>query len=125
MPFRILAGVLGLFFLLQGVNWLIDPGAAAAALGMPLLDGLARSTQVGDTAAFFLCLGAFAVFGAYRMEPSWVRASGFLVGLAAITRTIAWAFHDADYATTFVIVEVVCGGLFFLAASKLGATGDQ
>ena len=90
MPFRLLAGALGVVFLFQGLNWLVNPTAAAAALGMPLLDGVGRSTQIGDIACFFLCLGGFGIYGAYRSKPEWVRAAGILVGLAAFTRTVAW-----------------------------------
>ena len=119
MPFRILAGVLGGFFFVQGLNWLANPSAAAEALGMPLLDGMGRSTQIGDISCFFLCLGGFGIYGAYRSQAHWVRAAGILVGLAALTRTLAWAIHDAPWATSFIMVELVTGGLFLFAASRL------
>ena len=95
MPFRIVSGLLGFFFLIQGVNWLVDPASAASGVGMPMLDGLARSTQIGDLAGFFLSLGGFAIYGAYRVRPTWLLAAGCLVGVVALTRTIAWAVHDA------------------------------
>jgi len=125
MPFRIISGVLGLFFLLQGITWLIDPAGAAEALGMPLLEGIGRSTQIGDSSGFFLCLGAFALFGAYRMQSAWLRAAGSLVGIVAITRTIAWAAHDAAFPVPFVAVEVVAGSLLFLAASRMDVPADH
>lgn len=121
MPFRIIAGVLGLFFFLQGINWLIDPASAAEGLGMPLLEGVGRSTQIGDLSGFFLCLGGFAVYGAYRIRPPWLRAAGCLVGIAAFTRTMAWAAHDAAFPVVFIVIELVAGGLLLLAASRLEA----
>lgn len=123
MAFRILPGLLGAFFLLQGSMWLIDPGGAAEGLGMPLLEGAARSTQIGDLSGFFLCLGGFALFGAIRLRPDFVRAAGCLVGLVAVTRTIAWAAHGAEFTTQFIVIEVVCGALLGLSASRLEAEG--
>ena len=120
MAFRIIPGILGAFFLLQGLGWLADPASAAAGLGMPLLDGLGRSTQVGDLAGFFICLGGFALFGAYRENPSFLRAAGILVGMSSITRTIAWAAHDADFATEFIVIELVCGAALLFCASRVG-----
>ncbi len=122
MPFRILAGVLGAFFFLQGLGWLGGPATAAVGLGMPLLDGMGRSTQVGDMAGFFLCLGGFAAYGAYRMNGTWIRAAGILVGLSSVTRTIAWAAHDAPFATQFIVIELVCGSLLTFAAMRIEAT---
>ena len=120
MAFRIIPGILGAFFLLQGLGWLGDPASAAAGLGMPLLDGMARSTQIGDMAGFFLCLGGFALFGAYRQNPHFLRAAGILVGMSSITRTIAWAAHGADFATQFIVIEVICGGALLFSASRVG-----
>ena len=120
MAFRIIPGILGVFFLTQGLGWLADPAGAAEGLGMPLLDGLARSTQVGDMAGFFICLGGFALFGAYRENPAFLRAAGILVGMSSITRTIAWAAHDTDFATQFIAIEVICGAVLLFSASRVG-----
>ena len=54
---RVAVTITGVGFTLQGLGWLIDPERAAAGLGMALLDGLGRSTQVGDFASFFLTAG--------------------------------------------------------------------
>ena len=50
---RLTVTLLGAAFALQGLAWLIDPQRAAAGLDMALLDGLGRSTQIGDFASFF------------------------------------------------------------------------
>ena len=121
MPYRIAAGLLGLFFFVQGINWLANPAAAAGGLGMPLLEGMARSTQIGDLAGFFLCVGGFALFGAYSFRSDFLRAAGILVGLSSITRTIAWAFHDAPFATAFITIEVLAGSALFFCASRVGS----
>ena len=60
---NVLVALVGVLFLLSGLRWLFDPTAAAATLGMPLLDGVGRSTQIGDMAAFFLTLGLLIMMG--------------------------------------------------------------
>ena len=121
MPFRIIAGAIGAFFLLQGLNWLGNPAGAATALGMPLLEGVGRSTQVGDISAFFLCLGGFALYGAYRSNAFWLRAAACLIGLPAVTRTLVWAFHDAPFPIAFIGVEAIASVVLFFAASRISA----
>ncbi|MBQ0759812.1 MAG: hypothetical protein KBT72_09165, partial [Zhongshania sp.] len=54
---RIIVALPAILFLMIGVRWAVDPAAAAESLGMPLLDGLARSSQMADTGAFFIALG--------------------------------------------------------------------
>ena len=100
MAFRILGGLLGAFFFLQGLGWILDAQGAAEGLGMPLLDGIARSTQVGDLTGFFLCLGGFGLWGAYQQSPTWLLASGFLLFGAAVGRTLAavvWPWLQARW----------------------------
>lgn len=110
---------LGLFFILQGAIWVADPGRAAAGLGMPLLDGLGRSTQVGDLSAFFLVGGATILAGSRRGRARLLYVPAGLVGVAAVMRTLAWALHGAAFAASFIAVEVVAGALLLVAARVL------
>ena len=55
--------LIGAALLLTGLRWLTDPAGAAENLYMPLLDGAARSTQVGDLTAFFITGGILALAG--------------------------------------------------------------
>ena len=117
MILRVVAGLIGGLFLLQAITWMIDPAGAAEALGMPLLDGLARSTQVGDFTSFFLALGTMGILGAVRMNGTWLRGGAILLGGAAAMRTLAWAAHGADFATEFIVIETIAGAaLLFIAA---------
>jgi len=116
---RIVTTLLGLFFALQGLGWLVDPASAAATLGMPLLDGLARSTQVGDFAAFFLCGGIATVVGSLPGRARVLYFPAALIGGAAITRTLAWLFQGADFAAFFIFVELATGALLVTAARRL------
>jgi len=44
-----------------------------------------------------------------------------LIGGAAITRTLAWLLHGADFAALFIAIEVGTGVLLWRAAGRLDA----
>lgn len=107
---------------LMAVNWIVNPAGAAEGLGMPLLDGIARSSQVGDFTSFFVCVSAFAIWGAWKMSASWVSASAALLIAAALFRTLAWLIHGADFATSSIVAEIVMSALLLYAAFSFGRT---
>jgi len=109
----------GALFTLLGVRWLLDPAGAAQGLGMPLLEGVARSTQVGDLASFFLVAGLTAILGASPGRAGLLRLPAALIGGAAVTRTLAWLLQGAAFTPSFIAVEVVVGALLLWAASRL------
>ena len=119
LALRIATFMMGAGFALQGLSWLVAPDRAAATLGMPLLDGLGRSTQVGDFAAFFLTLGLSILAG---IRPGHARVLYFpaaLLGSAALCRTVVWAVHGAAFATTFILVEIIASLLLLAAARRV------
>lgn len=120
-PLRIAVTAVGVLFVLQGLAWIIDPAQAAAGLGMPLLDGLGRSTQVGDFAAFFLVLGGTIVAGSRPGRAGMLRLPAVMFGTAALGRTLAWLLHDAAFATLFIGIELAVAALLVKAASALDA----
>ena len=105
-------------FGLMGIRWLADPAGAAASLGMPLLEGLGRSTQIGDLSAFFITLSVLIVLGVLTGKREWLYAPAILLGLTALFRTVAWIAHDAAFATSAIIVEVVSTGILLFAAAR-------
>ncbi|MGB1140739.1 MAG: hypothetical protein ACPG1A_07560 [Halioglobus sp.] len=88
---------------------------------MPLLEGAARSTQVGDLTAFFITAGVLALIGVFTRNATLLIAPAMLVGLAAVFRTLAWLVHGADLTTETIVVEVVMCIAFILAWKRLGA----
>ncbi len=118
---RIATTLLGAFFALQGLGWIADPARAAAGLGMPLLDGLARSTEIGDFAAFFLGTGVTILVGARPGRARLLYVPAGLVGGAAAMRSLAWAVHGAAFAAVFVAIELASAALLFAAARRLDA----
>ncbi|MEW6268135.1 MAG: hypothetical protein AB1689_02415 [Thermodesulfobacteriota bacterium] len=113
---RTLTTLLGALFVLQGIGWLVVPGRAAGGLGMPLLDGLGRSTQIGDFGAFFLVAGATMVLGARWQERVLLHVAAALLGCAALGRLVAWAAHGADLAWLFIAVELAVTALLLRTA---------
>lgn len=118
-PLGTVVTLLGVGFTLQGIAWLLDPARVAAGLGMPLLDGLARSTQVGDLSAFFLVAGVTMLLGSAPGRARLLYVPAGLIGGAAVTRTVAWALHGAAFATLFITIEVIVGVVLLAAASSL------
>jgi hypothetical protein len=108
---QIFVALPGVLMGVQAINWLANPQAAAEGLGMPLLDGIARSTQVGDMTAFFVVLSIIILVGAIRKNAIWLAAPAMMLGGAALFRTTAWMFHGADLATQFIVPEVVLAAI--------------
>jgi len=115
--------LLGAGFALQGVGWLVAPERAAAGLGMAVLDGLGRSTQLGDFAAFFLTAGVTMLVGTRPGRGLLLYVPAGLLGSAAVGRIVAWAFHGAAFASTFIAVEVVAS-LLLLAVARQDSAGE-
>jgi hypothetical protein len=116
---KVVACLPAILFALMGVRWLADPGGAAASLGMPLLEGLGRSTQIGDLSAFFVTASVLILLGVFTGKREWLYAPALLLGSTAIFRTVAWAAHGAAFATSAIVVEVVSTGILLFAASRI------
>lgn len=122
---RILAGLVGLLMAVIALGWLTDPSSAAANLGMPLLDGLGRSTQVGDFTAFFAGVAGFSLYAAWKENAHWARSAAIVLLLAALFRTTSWLMHDAVFATQQIVIEVVMGAVLLFAASRWSAASAE
>ena len=120
---RIAAALPGFLLLMNAVGLAVAPEGVVTSLGMTYLDGLGRSSQVGDTGAFFACGGLFIVFGAFRARPQWIMAGAFLFLAAAIYRVLAAVLHGAEFASTFITVEVV-SFFWLMVAAKLVVRTD-
>ena len=120
MAIRILAALPGVLLLVSALQWLLVPETAAQGLGSELQDGIGRSTQIGDTGAFFLSTSAMILLGAARQQAHWLYAGALLVGSAAFYRVVAWLAHGAAFATAFIAVELVMCGVLLFTARKIG-----
>ena len=120
---RIIAGLVGLMLFVMGLRWLVDPGGAAAEIGMEVLEGLARSSQIGDLGAFFVVGGGFALLGVITRSAILLYTPAALVGVAALFRLLAWLVQDAALAPELIVAELVMCTVFLFARYRLAARG--
>ena len=116
---RITAALPGVLLAVSGVGWLGDPATAAEGLGMPLLEGVGRSTQIGDFGSFFLSGAGMVFIGAWTAQPAWLLAPALLLGGAAGMRCFAFVVHDAPFAAMFVAAELIMTGILVTSALLL------
>ena len=104
---RVIAALPGVPMLLIAMGLIVQPEQAVGNLSMPLLEGAALSTQLGDMTSFFLCTGIFIFMGAIKSAPRWLYAGAALLIVTAFARTLAWLIHGADLSVEPIAVEVV------------------
>jgi hypothetical protein len=116
---RIVAGLVGILFFLNGLQWIISPANVAASLGMPLLEGVGLSTQIGDLGSFFITVGAMTLIGAITTTRHWFYAPSMLLLVAALYRTLSTILYGAPFVMSTILVEVVVGLFLIFAGSKI------
>jgi hypothetical protein len=116
---RGIVALLGLLFVFIGLRWLIDPAGIAKNLGMPLLEGLGRSSQIGDFGAFFAAGGSMVIIASIVQERTWLYAPAMMLGGAAVFRTLGWMIQGAALAVPQIAIELVLSALLLFAASRL------
>ena len=116
---RIVAGLVGILFFLNGLQWIISPANVAASLGMPLLDGVGLSTQIGDLGSFFITVGAMTLIGAITTTRHWFYAPSMLLLVAALYRTLSTILYGAPFVMSAIIVEISVGLFLIFAGSRI------
>jgi len=116
---KLLAVLPGVIFLVAGLRWLTEPAMAAQMFGMTLLDGIGRSSQIGDMAAYLIG-GSIMIFaGLITEKRTWLYAAAMVVALTAMFRVMARLLHDAALATKMIVPEIIFAALILFAASRL------
>ena len=116
---RIVAGLVGILFFLNGLQWIISPANVAESLGMPLLEGVGLSTQIGDLGSFFITVGAMTFIGAITTIRHWFYAPSMLLLVAALYRTLSTLLYGAPFVMSAIIVEVSVGLFLIFAGSRI------
>ena len=116
---RIVAGLVGILFFLNGLQWIISPANVAESLGMPLLEGVGLSTQIGDLGSFFITVGAMTLIGAITTTRHWFYAPSMLLLVAALYRTLSTILYGAPFVMSAILVEVVVGLFLIFVGSKI------
>ena len=117
--------LLGLPLLLLGLGWWVHPAPAAELLGAELLNGTGRSTQIGDSGAFFIGSGLFLVWGAIRANATLVLAGGLLIGLVMPGRALSALIHGGAWTIAEIIGEAIILVVALLTASALCQQSNQ
>ena len=125
---RLLSLIPGLIFLFQAYAWVTNHSTASYDLGMIYLEGIGRSTQIGDFSAFFISVSIFCLLGSI-FKIFLFFAAVIVLSSAATMRIIAWQIYDASFAPTFIIVEIVSTTMIlasiFLIKNKNSKTQDD
>lgn len=116
---RVLVTLPGVLFIVMGLRWVTDPTGAATGLGMTLLGGVGRSSQIGDVGALFLSMGVMMLLALITARRSWFYAPALMLSLVALLRLLAWLLHGAALALDMIVVEVVIAGILLFASSRL------
>ena len=106
----------GVLFVVMGVRWLVTPTDMSSELGFILADGIGRSSQVGDFAAFFLTAGVCILLGIVSGRRYWFYPPALLLLLAATGRVLAWALHDAAFTADMILFELLVGILLLVGS---------
>lgn len=115
----LLVALPAIVFVVGGVRWVVDPSGAAASLGMPLLEGVGLSSQVGDVGSFFLSVGIMMLLALITRRRSWFYAPVLLLAMAALLRILAWLLQDAALALPHIAFEVLVACVLLIAATRL------
>ena len=118
---RVIAGIAGTLFFLNGLQWIINPASIADSLGMPLLEGVGLSTQIGDLGSFFITVGAMTLIGAITTTRHWFYAPSMLLLVAASYRTLSTVLYDAPFVISAIVVELSLGLFLIFAGSRISA----
>jgi hypothetical protein len=120
---RVLVALPAILFVVMGLRWITDPAGAAGMVGMTLLEGVGRSSQIADLGAFFLVMGMMMLLALITARRSWFYAPVMLLAVAALLRVLAWLLHGAPLTLDMIFVEVAVAAVLLFASSRL-AQGD-
>ena len=120
---RVLIVLFALLFLVLGLRWLVDPAGAAAELGMTLMDGVGRSSQIGDVGGLFISGGLMMLYALVSGNRVWFYAPALVMAIVAVLRVLAWLVQGAALAPDMIAVEVVVTALLLFAAPRLSREG--
>lgn len=123
---RILTILVGVLSFANAMRFAFVPARAAEGLGMPVLEGVGASTQLGDIGALFLAVAVLVGLAQRRGRAGLLLAPAILVGCAAVMRTLVFLTGHAPFAPQFIVPEAVMAGLLFAAArAREDEVGDE
>jgi len=123
---RIISILIGVGAFVTAMRFAFTPAAAAERLGMPVLEGIGASTQLGDIGGLFLAVAVLVGLAQRPGQAGLLIAPAILVGGAAVMRTLVFLTGHAPFAPQFIVPEAVMAGLLFAAArAREDEVGDE
>lgn len=114
---RLLVGVLGLLSVAMAARIWVDPGAAAAQMGLLVNGALGQATLRADVAGLFAAIGGLSVFGAVKGDGRWLLAPLCLVATALAGRLLnlvlaGFTLEQAPPILVEVLIALILGAAF-------------
>ena len=122
---RFLTALFGLAALLLGLGWWVHPTETAPLLGAALLEGTGRSTQIGDSGALFIGVGALLMWGAIKANAQLILVGGCLVGLVMPGRILSAFVHEGAWTTNELAGESIVLAVAIVTAYTLRQRAKQ
>jgi len=113
---NILSGILGLVLTIIAIGWVLLPEESANSLGMILLEGSGRNTQIRDFTSIFASTAIFCFLSIATKQFQWIFSSGIIFSIIAIISIVASQLHDAPITYSSLIAEIIFAILAFTSA---------
>ena len=111
-----LSGILGVVLAIIALRWILSPEDSANSLGMVLLDGAGRNTQIRDFTALFASTSIFCFISITTRQYQWIFSSGIVFSLIALISVLASQLHDAPLTYSSLIAEIIFSIMAFTSA---------
>ncbi len=120
---NILVGLVGLLMLVLGVQWLTDPLATAARLGITLQGADAFSTARGDIAGMFIGGALMALLGLLTRNSAWLLALAVMLASIAAGRVVGFFLDGpAEPSVQAFFAELLMAAVLVLKATQAPAS---
>ena len=111
-----LSGILGVVLAIIALRWILLPEDSANSLGMVLLDGAGKNTQIRDFTALFTSTSIFCFLSIVTRQYQWIFSSGIVFSLIALISLLASQLHDAPLTYSSLIAEIIFAIMAFTSA---------
>ena len=111
-----LSGILGVVLAIIALRWILSPEDSANSLGMVLLDGAGRNTQIRDFTALFASTSIFCFISITTRQYQWIFSSGIVFSLIALISVLASQIHDAPLTYSSLIAEIIFAVMAFTSS---------
>lgn len=86
----------GIFYVFNGISFLVSPASQSEGFGLPTADVAGLSTIRADLTAFFLVAGAAMIWGAWKRNGDVLLIPAALLAIAFLGRLVS-LFADGTY----------------------------